>query len=85
MDTYGNAAKQPDSDEARLLLGQTEGYVEYNAAGRVIKGEEVKVRPTKIPAIFRNEYFPQLILNEISIASLENSSFMLHKSSSDWT
>ena len=45
MDRYGNAAKQPDSDEARLLLGQTEGYVEYNAAGRVIKGEEVKVRP----------------------------------------
>ena len=44
MDTYGNAAKQPDSDEARLLLGQTEGYVEYNAAGRVIKGEEVKAR-----------------------------------------
>lgn len=42
MDTYGNAAKTPDSDEARLLLGQTEGYVEYNAAGRVIKGEEVK-------------------------------------------
>lgn len=43
MDTYGNAAKQPDGDEARLLLGQTEGYVEYNAAGRVIKGEEIKV------------------------------------------
>ena len=44
MDKYGNAARQPDSDEARLLLGQTEGYVEYNAAGRMIKGEEVKVR-----------------------------------------
>lgn len=43
MDRYGNAAKQPDNDEARLLLGQTEGYVEYNAAGRIIKGEEVKV------------------------------------------
>lgn len=44
MDRYGNAARQPDSDEARLLLGQTEGYVEYNVAGRVIKGEEVKVQ-----------------------------------------
>ena len=42
MDRYGNAAKQPDSDEARLLMGQTEGYVEYNAAGRLIKGEEAK-------------------------------------------
>ena len=49
MDRYGNAAKQPDSDEARLLLGQTEGYVEYNAAGRVIKGEEVKAKPTTNP------------------------------------
>jgi pre-mRNA-processing factor SLU7 len=44
MERYGNAAKQPDGDEARLLMGQTEGYVEYNAAGRLIKGEEAKVR-----------------------------------------
>ena len=44
MDKYGNAARVPDSDEARLLLGQTEGYVEYNAQGRVIKGQEAKVR-----------------------------------------
>lgn len=44
VDKYGNAARAPDSDEARLLLGQTEGYVEYNAQGRVIKGQEVKVR-----------------------------------------
>jgi len=43
MERYGNAARQPDGDEARLLLGQTEGYVEYNAAGRLIKGEEAKV------------------------------------------
>lgn len=44
MEMYGNAAKVPDSEEQQLLLGQTEGYVEYNAAGRVIKGEEAKVR-----------------------------------------
>lgn len=42
MAKYGNAARTPDSDEARLLLGQTEGYVEYNAAGRLIKGQEAK-------------------------------------------
>ena len=45
MEKYGNAAKAPDSEEQQLLLGQTEGYVEYNAAGRVIKGQEVKVQP----------------------------------------
>ena len=40
---YGDAGLQPSSEEARLLLGQTEGYVEYNAQGKVIKGEEAKV------------------------------------------
>lgn len=44
VEKYGNAAKAPDSEEQQLLLGQTEGYVEYNAAGRVIKGQESKVK-----------------------------------------
>ncbi|EIE20936.1 hypothetical protein COCSUDRAFT_30554 [Coccomyxa subellipsoidea C-169] len=37
MAKYGSAAKQPD-DEV-LALAQSENYVEYNAQGRVIKGE----------------------------------------------
>ena len=46
MEKYGNAAKAPDSEEQQLLLGQTEGYVEYDAAGKIIKGQEVKVNCT---------------------------------------
>lgn len=42
MAKYGNVAAEPDSDTLQLLMGQTEGYVEYNAAGRVIKGQQAK-------------------------------------------
>ncbi|KAK9822076.1 hypothetical protein WJX74_005415 [Apatococcus lobatus] len=42
VEKYGNAAEAPDSDA--LLLGQTEKYLEYDAAGRVIKGQEVKAQ-----------------------------------------
>ena len=35
--TYGSAA-QP-ADEAALLLGQTEAYVEYDARGRLLRGD----------------------------------------------
>jgi pre-mRNA-processing factor SLU7 len=40
LDKYGNAAEKPD--EQVLALRATEAYVEYDAAGRVIKGQEVK-------------------------------------------
>jgi hypothetical protein len=39
---YGNAAEKP-SDEV-LALQATEAYVEYDAAGRVIRGQEVKAK-----------------------------------------
>ena len=39
---YGNAASKNVPDQ-RLLLGQTERYVEYNRRGQVVKGEEAKV------------------------------------------
>lgn len=42
VEKYGNAAEAPGNDA--LLLGQTEKYLEYDAAGRVIKGQEVKAQ-----------------------------------------
>ena len=39
LEKYGNAAASEPAPEG-LLLGQTEGYVEYDRAGRVIKGQE---------------------------------------------
>jgi pre-mRNA-processing factor SLU7 len=38
MDTYGNAASG-DMPPMQLLLGQTEHQVEYDRAGRIIKGQ----------------------------------------------
>mmetsp|Transcript_18797 Transcript_18797/g.22533 ORF Transcript_18797/g.22533 Transcript_18797/m.22533 type:complete len:562 (-) Transcript_18797:439-2124(-) len=43
---YGNAASEDKPDSA-LLLGQTEGYVEYDRAGRLVKGEEAPVARSK--------------------------------------
>ncbi|KAK9835182.1 hypothetical protein WJX81_004076 [Elliptochloris bilobata] len=40
--TYGSAA-QP-ADEAALLLGQTEAYVEYDARGRLLRGDASTAR-----------------------------------------
>lgn len=40
--TYGSAADQPDEEAQRLA--QLDGYVEYNAQGRVIKGQVQQVR-----------------------------------------
>ena len=41
LESYGSAAQPKPEDVA--LLGQTEGYVEYNAQGRVIKGQALPV------------------------------------------
>ena len=46
MDKYGDAAskeKPPDG----LLMGQTEKYVEYDRAGRVVKGGELAVAKSR--------------------------------------
>ena len=40
--TYGSAA-QP-ADDAALLLGQTEAYVEYDARGRLLRGDASAAR-----------------------------------------
>ena len=42
LEAYGSAAGTKPEDLA--LLGQSEGYVEYNAQGRVIKGAVQPVR-----------------------------------------
>jgi pre-mRNA-processing factor SLU7 len=42
LDKYGSAAEAPS--EEMLALRGTEAYVEYDAAGRVIRGQEVKAR-----------------------------------------
>ena len=42
LDKYGSAASAPTEDV--LALRGTEAYVEYDAAGRVIRGQEVKPR-----------------------------------------
>jgi len=42
LDKYGSAASAPTEDV--LALRGTEAYVEYDAAGRVIRGQEVKAR-----------------------------------------
>ena len=42
VDLYGNAARDDKIDQ-RLLVGQTERYVEYNRRGQVVKGEENRV------------------------------------------
>mmetsp|Transcript_20273 Transcript_20273/g.32848 ORF Transcript_20273/g.32848 Transcript_20273/m.32848 type:complete len:581 (+) Transcript_20273:110-1852(+) len=39
LEKYGNAAAADPAPEG-LLLGQTENYMEYDRAGRIIKGEE---------------------------------------------
>ena len=46
LEAYGSAAQKQPEDVA--LLGQTEGYVEYNAQGRVIKGQ---VLPVSWPSV----------------------------------
>jgi len=46
MDTYGNAASG-DMPPMELLLGQTEHQVEYDRAGRIIKGQEKAVPKSK--------------------------------------
>ncbi len=40
MQQYGDAAEKAPEDG--LLLGQTKRYVEYDAAGRVVKGQDIK-------------------------------------------
>lgn len=40
VDKYGSAAAEAGEDERKLLMGQTEAYVEYDRAGRLVKGEE---------------------------------------------
>lgn len=42
LSKYGNAAEKPSEDV--LALKATEAYVEYDASGRVIRGQEVKAR-----------------------------------------
>ncbi|KAG7542010.1 WD40-repeat-containing domain superfamily [Arabidopsis thaliana x Arabidopsis arenosa] len=44
MGKYGNAATQ-DEIPMELLLGQSERQVEYDRAGRILKGQEVEVLP----------------------------------------
>ena len=46
LEKYGNAAATEPAPEG-LLLGQTEGYVEYDRAGRVIKGQERAVAKSR--------------------------------------
>mmetsp|Transcript_727 Transcript_727/g.1291 ORF Transcript_727/g.1291 Transcript_727/m.1291 type:complete len:554 (-) Transcript_727:263-1924(-) len=50
IDKYGDASN-PDSKDVdqSLLLGQTESYVEYDRAGRVIKGDAPLMAKTKYP------------------------------------
>ncbi|KAK9809714.1 hypothetical protein WJX73_009141 [Symbiochloris irregularis] len=43
LQAYGSAGAQPTEDEARMLA-QTDSYVEYNAQGRVIKGQLQQAR-----------------------------------------
>lgn len=44
IDKYGDAsAKLRNDDERAMLLGQTEGYVEYDRAGRVVRGAEASL------------------------------------------
>eukprot|EP00889_Picochlorum_renovo_P005803 jgi/Picre1/32833/NNA_008163.t1 len=42
LEKYGNVAEKP-SEEVKALRG-TEAYVEYDASGRVIRGQEIKAR-----------------------------------------
>jgi pre-mRNA-processing factor SLU7 len=46
VDKYGNAASE-DKPPVELLMGQTEMVVEYDRAGRVIKGQEKAVPKSK--------------------------------------
>ncbi|KAI5066200.1 hypothetical protein GOP47_0018824 [Adiantum capillus-veneris] len=46
MDKYGNAASE-DKPPMELLLGQTEKQVEYDRAGRIIRGQEKAVPKSK--------------------------------------
>lgn len=46
VDKYGNAASE-DKPPMELLMGQTEMLVEYDRAGRVIKGQEKAVPKSK--------------------------------------
>jgi pre-mRNA-processing factor SLU7 len=46
LDKYGGQ-EQTKKPDARLLLGQTEDYVEYDRTGRVIKGAPVPVAKSK--------------------------------------
>ena len=40
MDKYGNAAAPLAEGDRKLLMGQTEAWVEYDRAGRLVKGAE---------------------------------------------
>jgi hypothetical protein len=54
LEKYGNAAAAEPAPEG-LLLGQTENYVEYDRAGRVVKGAEkviVKSRYDEVGPLF---------------------------------
>jgi len=46
MDKYGDAASKEKPPEG-LLMGQTEKYVEYDRAGRVVKGGELAVAKSR--------------------------------------
>lgn len=53
VDAYGGTAAAPKPD-GRLLLGQTEAYVEYDRSGRVIKGAQKAVAKSK----YEEDVFP---------------------------
>jgi pre-mRNA-processing factor SLU7 len=56
MDKYGNAAAE-DKPPMELLLGQTERQVEYDQAGRIIKGQEKAVPKSKYEEdVFMNNH-----------------------------
>mmetsp|Transcript_2999 Transcript_2999/g.5896 ORF Transcript_2999/g.5896 Transcript_2999/m.5896 type:complete len:553 (+) Transcript_2999:206-1864(+) len=48
LDKYGDASKG-EKLEDKLLLGQTESYVEYDRAGRVVKGAAPEMAKSKYP------------------------------------
>lgn len=47
LDRYGNAATEEEVLPRELLLGQSEREVEYDRAGRLIKGNETAVAKSK--------------------------------------
>lgn len=56
MDKYGNAASE-EKPPMELLLGQTERQIEYDRAGRIVKGQEKTVPKSKYEEdVFRNNH-----------------------------